>query len=50
MQLLVKGVDACTHVVQADEDEATVWNVKQQLQVRVRLAPGAEGHGCEAEP
>jgi hypothetical protein len=48
MQLLVKGFDACTHVVQADEDEATVWNVKQKLQVRLLVAPGAEVLRCGA--
>eukprot|EP00882_Tetradesmus_deserticola_P012410 GHRQ01013152.1.p2 GENE.GHRQ01013152.1~~GHRQ01013152.1.p2 ORF type:complete len:165 (+),score=96.81 GHRQ01013152.1:619-1113(+) len=33
MQLLVKGFDACTHVVQAEGDDATVWDVKKKLQV-----------------
>uniref|UniRef100_A0A383VZG5 Ubiquitin-like domain-containing protein n=1 Tax=Tetradesmus obliquus TaxID=3088 RepID=A0A383VZG5_TETOB len=32
MQLLVKGFDACTHVVQAEGDAATLWDVKQKLQ------------------
>jgi hypothetical protein len=46
MQLLVKSFDACTHVVQAEEDAATVWDVKQKLQVRLFRQVGMQQTAC----